>query len=68
MARAMKTEIEDQTVMIDDVDAQVEVAQNKMDQAMKGIQKLLKTKDTCQIATIAGLVLVFIIVAVVAFT
>lgn len=68
MAKEMRTEIDAQAVMLDDVDHQVDVAQNKMDQAMKGIQKLLKTKDTCQLATIAGLVLVLIIVAAVAFT
>lgn len=68
MAREMRTEIDAQAVIIEDVDRDVDVAQSKMDHAMKGIQKLLKTKDTCQLATIAGLVLVFIIVAVVAFT
>ena len=68
MAREMKSEIEAQTVMIDDVDAQVDIAQSKMDHAMKGIQKLLKTKDKCQIAIIAGLVVLFLIVAVIAFS
>lgn len=68
MAREMKTEIDAQAVIIDEVDHDVDVAQSKMDHAMKGIQKLLKTKNNCQLATIAGLVVIFIILAVVAFT
>lgn len=40
--------------------------QGKMDQAVKNIEKLLKTKDRCQLATIFILVVVFVIVTAIA--
>jgi hypothetical protein len=40
--------------------------QGKMDQAMKNIEKLLKTKDRCQLATIFILVVIFVIVTAIA--
>lgn len=67
MAIDIKTEVGEQDKIISDVDAEVDEAQGKMDQALKGIQKLLQTKDNCQLATICILVVVFIIVAAVAF-
>ena len=42
--------------------------QGKLDQANKAVEKLLKTKDKCQIATIFILVAVFIITAIIAFS
>ena len=49
-------------------DRDVDVAQGKMDAAIKGVSKLLKTKDRCQLATIAALVVIFVIVAIVAIS
>jgi hypothetical protein len=37
-----------------------------MDQAMKNIEKLLKTKDRCQLITIFVLVVIFVIVTAIA--
>lgn len=39
-----------------------------MDQAMKQVQKLLQTKDKCQLITIFALVVIFIIVAAIAIS
>ena len=39
-----------------------------MDHAIKGVEKLLKTKDRCQLATICILVVVFVIVAIIAIS
>jgi t-SNARE complex subunit (syntaxin) len=57
-----------QEVILNDVDKGVDEAQGKMDQAIKGIEKLLKTKDRCQLVTIAVLVLIFVIVTAVALS
>ncbi len=66
MAVAIDSELKDQEKMIDDVDKSVDDAQGKMDQAIKGIEKLLKTKDRCQLATIFILVVIFVIVTAIA--
>jgi hypothetical protein len=68
MAREIKDELDSQNVILEEVEREVDVAQSKMDHAMKGIQKLLGTKSTCQIAIIAGLVVAFVIVAAIAFS
>lgn len=68
MAVAIDAELKDQEKMIDDVDKGVDEAQGKIDGALKSVEKLLKTKDRCQLITIFVLVVVFIIVAFVAFT
>lgn len=67
MAKGIQTELQEQEKILDDVDRDVDEAQNKMDKAIQGIEKLLKTKDKCQLATIFILVGVFIAVAIVAF-
>lgn len=53
--------------MLADIEEETDRAQGKMDGAIKKVQKLLKTKDNCQLATIAGLTIAFIIVALIAF-
>jgi hypothetical protein len=68
MAREIKVELDAQNVMLEDVDREIDTAQTKMDHAMKGIQKLLNTKSNCQIAIIAILVVIFVIVAAIAFS
>lgn len=67
MAVTIDTELREQDKILEDIDNEIDVAQGKMDQAIKQVEKLLKTKDKCQLATIAGLVITFIIVAVIAF-
>jgi t-SNARE complex subunit (syntaxin) len=49
------------------VEEGIDSAQGKMDAAIKQVEKLLKTKDKCQLATIVGLTLTFVIVAIIAF-
>ena len=66
MAVTIDSELKEQDKILADVDAEMDVAQNKMDGAIKSVEKLLKTKDKCQLCVIAGLTLVFIIVAVIA--
>ena len=61
MSLAIKAELQDQEKMVDDIDQKTDEAQGKMDSAIKGIEKLLKTKNNCQLATIAILVVVFVI-------
>jgi hypothetical protein len=67
MAVTIDTELREQDKILEDIDTEIDVAQGKMDQAIKQVEKLLKTKDKCQLATIAGLTITFIIVAVIAF-
>lgn len=68
MAKNINTELAIQATIIDEVDHEVGVAQTKMDHAMKGIKKLLGTKDRCHLATIGGLVLALVVLTVVALT
>jgi tetrahydromethanopterin S-methyltransferase subunit B len=67
IATAINDEIKEQDAIIDDTTKEMDETQAKMDSALAGIEKLLKTKDRCQLALIAGLVLAFIVVAIVAF-
>ena len=61
MSLAIDAELKDQEKMIEDVDSGVDEAQGKMDGALKSIEKILKTKDKCQLATIFCLVVIFVI-------
>ncbi len=67
MATTIDNELREQDAILVDVDRDMDTAQGKMDSAIKGVEKLLKTKDKCQLATIVCLVVVFLIVAIVAF-
>lgn len=67
MAREMDAELQEQDKIIEDVDRKVDEAQGKMDHAIKQVEKLLQTKDKCQLATIGILVGLFIITAMIAF-
>ena len=46
--------------MVDEVNEEVEEVQGKMDRALEGMHKLLKTKDNCQLCTIVILVIVVV--------
>ena len=61
MSQAIDAELKDQEKMVDDIDKNVDEAQGKMDGALKSIEKMLKTKDRCQLFTIFALVLIFVI-------
>jgi len=67
MASSIHVELAEQDRMIDDLDRDVDEAQGSMDQALKQIQKLLQTKDRCQLWTIFLLTLTFLILTVVVF-
>ena len=66
MATTIDSELKDQDKILTDIDAEMDVAQNKMDGAIGAIAKLMKTKDKCQICVIVGLVITFVIVAIIA--
>lgn len=67
MALTIKDELKEQDKMLDDIHEQTDIAQSKMDSAISRVEKLLKTKDRCQICTILILVVAFVVVAIVAF-
>jgi hypothetical protein len=66
MAVTISSELKEQEKILDDVETSMDAAQGKMDGAIAGIEKLLKTKDKCQLMTICSLTLVFIILACIA--
>ena len=49
MANVIHSEVEDQGRVLDDISAQTDVAQNKLDGAMASVQKLLGTSNTGQL-------------------
>ena len=57
-------ELKDQSVMLGEVERDMDETSEKMNFAMKKLQKLLKTKDNCQIWTIVVLVIVLGILVV----
>ena len=61
MSQAIDAELKDQEKMVDDIDKTTDEAQGKMDGALKSIEKMLKTKDRCQLITIFALVVIFVI-------
>jgi len=67
MAHTIDSELKEQDKILTDVEEGIDSAQGKMDAAIKQVEKLLKTKDKCQLATIVGLTLTFVIVAIIAF-
>lgn len=66
MAVTISSELKEQEKILGDVETSMDAAQGKMDGAIAGIEKLLKTKDKCQLMTICGLTLVFILLACIA--
>ena len=65
MAVTIDSELKEQDKILADIDTDMDSAQNKMDGAIKSVEKLLKTKDKCQLCVIAGLTLTFVIVAII---
>jgi t-SNARE complex subunit (syntaxin) len=66
MAVTIDSELKEQDKILADIDTEMDSAQNKMDGAIKSVEKLLKTKDKCQLCVIAGLTVTFVIVAMIA--
>lgn len=66
-AAVINTELKEQTVMLDELDASIENASDQMNTVQRALEKLLKTKDGCQIWTIVILALVLIVLGVVEF-
>lgn len=67
MASSIHVELAEQDRMLEELDRDVDEAQGSMDQAMKQIQKLLQTKDKCQLWTIFLLTITFLILTIVVF-
>lgn len=66
MAVTISTELEEQNKIIEDIDTSMDAAQSKMDGAIASVEKLLKTKDKCQLMTICSLIALFILVGFIA--
>jgi len=61
MARTIDDELEGQNKLLDDIDTQTDKAQSQMDQAIKQVEKLLGTSNSCQLCTIFSLVIILVI-------
>jgi t-SNARE complex subunit (syntaxin) len=61
MARTIDDELEGQNKLLESIDNETDKAQGSMDQAIKSIEKLLGTSNSCQLCTILSLVVVFVI-------
>ncbi len=61
MARTIDDELEGQNKLLESIDKETDKAQGSMDQAIKSIEKLLGTSNTCQLCTILSLVVIFVI-------
>lgn len=61
IARTIGDEVKDQEKMLGDMEEGVSEAQGKMNANLAKIEKILKTKDKCQIGTIVALIVVFIV-------
>lgn len=59
--RAINAEIKEQTIMLDNLGNEIDVASEKMNTVQAALSKLLKTNDKCQIWSIVVLALVLII-------
>lgn len=67
MATAINDELKSQDKIMDDIGQDMDKAQTKMDAAIQGVEKLLKTKNRSQMFTICILLVVFVILGIVAF-
>ena len=61
MAITIQDELKTQKTMLDDLEHDLDETSSKMQFAMSKLQKLLKTKDSCQIWTIVALVIVLLV-------
>jgi predicted RNase H-like nuclease (RuvC/YqgF family) len=60
-AKIIKTELEEQNVILGELETDMDNAGDKMNVVMASLSKLLKTKDGCQLWTIVILAVVLII-------
>lgn len=61
IGRGVNQELKEQTVLLDNLDREVDDASNKMNVVQAALSKLLKTKDGCQIWTIVILGVILVI-------
>lgn len=66
MGTVIGDEVRAQGVMIEDNIREMDTVQNKMDSTIKHVEKLLGTKDRCQMCTMCALVVCFVITAIIA--
>jgi hypothetical protein len=61
IGKEINTEIKEQQILLDNLDNEISDASSRMDTVMAALQKLLKTKDNCQIWTIVILAIVLVV-------
>ena len=61
MASAINSELQEQEVIVDDIDRATDKAQTQMDAAIKTMEKLTGSKNSCQLCTIVILVVIFVV-------
>jgi hypothetical protein len=62
-SRAINQELKEQEVLLDGLEKDIDHASSRMGVVMEGLQKLLKTKDGCQIWTIVILAIILILLS-----
>eukprot|EP01038_Epipyxis_sp_PR26KG_P005434 gene5434-7527_t len=69
IAKEINTEVKEQNLLLDNLEGDVDAAGDKLDTVQKALEKLLKSKDGCQIWTIVILVgILALLVALVIWT
>ncbi len=63
MAKTINVEVKGQGIMLDGLDHDINDASNRMTTVQEALQKLLKTKDGCQIWTIVILTVILVILS-----
>jgi outer membrane protein TolC len=61
VGKNINQEVKEQGAQLDELDAEIDQASGTLHQAMEGIQKLLGTKDTCQLAGLFVLTVAFVV-------
>ena len=67
MASAMNSQIDEEAQMLKQFELEMEQAQNKMNFVIKGMSKLLKTKNSCQLWLILFLLITIVILSIFVF-
>lgn len=67
-AEGIRTELDDQTAMLDDLDRELDEAGDKMNFVTEKIGKLLKTKSKCGICTVILLVVIVVVLLLIVVT
>jgi len=67
IGKEINTEIKEQQILLDNLDNEINDASSRMDTVMAALQKLLKTKDSCQIWTIVILAVILLVMGKINF-